>query len=295
MRTLHEAHEGASTLAALRARLAAIEAESDSAPAGLPRLATGAGGLDAALGGGLRCGALHEFHAAQVGDAAAAAGLVAGLAWRAAARTGRPVLWIRTDPAAQETGRLDGAGLRAFGLDPSRALLLQVPGTGEALRAGLEAARCDGLGAAILEIWGAAAPLDLTASRRLGLAAGRSGLAFLMLRAGAPPTERGFGAAQTRWSVRAAPSRPPPDAGFGAPLGQPAFEMRLLRHREGAPGGLWHLEWDHVERAFAERGLSRRSLPELHRHAGAAAPLSGGVAAFSADRPAAAPERRAAG
>ncbi len=51
------------------------------------------------------------------------------------------------------------------------------------LRAGAEAARCPAVGAVLMEPWGEARPLDLTASRRLTLAADQSGVTVFLLRA----------------------------------------------------------------------------------------------------------------
>jgi protein ImuA len=94
------------------------------------------------------------------------------------------------------------------------------------LRAAGDSARCAGLGALIVEAKGKAADLDLTVSRRLSLAAERSGVTVLLVRNEAVPTPS---AAATRWRVAAAPSKSP---GEGAP-GQPAFIIELLRRRGG--------------------------------------------------------------
>jgi protein ImuA len=124
------------------------------------------------------------------------------------------------------------------------------------LRAGEEAARCPPLGAVIVEPWGNPKALDLAASRRLSLAAARSGLPLFMVRAGGTPTPS---AAATRWSLRAAPSRP---LLADAP-GHPCFTADLLRDRAGAAGRGWTVEWNRDRLAFSDipgdsAALSRR-------------------------------------
>ena len=56
------------------------------------------------------------------------------------------------------------------------------------LRGAADAARCAGLGALVVECWGKCPELDLTASRRLALAAEQSGVTLLMLRLEAEPS-----------------------------------------------------------------------------------------------------------
>ena len=70
------------------------------------------------------------------------------------------------------------------------------------LEGAADAARCPGLGALIVECWGKCPALDLTASRRLALAAEQSGVTLLLLRLEAEPVPS---AADTRWAVSAAP------------------------------------------------------------------------------------------
>src|SRR3546814_10246605 len=56
------------------------------------------------------------------------------------------------------------------------------------LRAAAEIVRCDEVGVAVIELWRQPRPLDLTASRRLAVAAEASGVTALMLRIDAAPT-----------------------------------------------------------------------------------------------------------
>ncbi len=133
--------------------------------------------LDRLLGGGLALGTLTEIRGARPGDAAAASGFLLGLASRLAARPGKAraaVLWIVEDFAAREQGALYGAGLAFYGLDPARLILVAARGAQQALWAMEEALKCRGPAVVIGELW-SAKPYDLTASRRLLLAAQRQG------------------------------------------------------------------------------------------------------------------------
>ncbi len=244
------------------------------------RIRLGAPGVDAALGGGLLKGALHEIYAASTADTAAASGFCAGLALRAAG--GKPVLWITQDMLETEAGRLHGPGLAAFGLDPARVILVRARDAGDALRAGAAAARSPALGAAVISPWGEPQALDLTASRRLSLAAEASGVTVLLLRAAAAPAP---GSAATRWLIGTEPSRA---LAANAP-GFPAFHAALARQRGGVSGVAWRLEWNREQGCFEERrpGAAAAGEPALSRAAislprggageAAAAAASGGL------------------
>jgi protein ImuA len=164
---------------------------------------------DACLQGGILRGALHEVFPAGGGDEASACGFATALAARVAA--GARVLWLRTDFAALEHGEISALGLIELGLDPDRFLLLRAPDATSVLRAASDALSCATLGALVIEIPGAPKILDLSASRRLVLAAAQSGVTAFLLRldAQAEPS-----AAETRWLVRAARSFPPPRAAY---------------------------------------------------------------------------------
>ena len=234
-----------------------------AAPPDAGRVGFGNDGLDAALGGGLARAALHEV-LAEGADRAAGLAVALGLAGRAAGEGA--VLWVRQD--APGAGRPHPPGLAALGLDPARLLLVRAADTAGVLRAGADGARCAALGAVLIEPAGAGRGFDLTASRRLSLAAQGSGVFTLLLRA-APASPS---AAQTRWLVAGRPSRA---LAANAP-GAPVFALRLLRHRQGVGEQEWIVEWDHAQRAFRDSSPSRP------------APAYGAVVAFPADRSAAA-------
>jgi protein ImuA len=185
-------------------------------------------------------GALHEVYAARQADAAGLAALALMLGEGDRRRTR---LWIRHEVAMRETGMPYPAGLVELGFDPSRILLLHARDALAALQAGLEGARCAALGAVMIELWGEARAYDLTASRRLALAAKASGVPVFLLRVAAQPMPSGV---ETRWSVRVAPSR---RQAANAP-GHPAFHLTLLRARNGQEGLQHHLEWNRDAQRF---------------------------------------------
>jgi protein ImuA len=257
-------------LAQLRQSLERLEPRRSAEQAG--RFSLGHGPVDRALGGGLALGRLHEIFA-EADEAGSGAGFAALLGFRAAlagleAREfqggkGAPLLWLRTEAAQKQAGLLHATGLGELGLDPAALLLGLAPDEPALLHAAAEATRCAGLGALLVECWGPMRGLDLTASRRLMLAAEGSGVTVLVLRI---LTRLQFqpSAADTRWRVAAAPSTALEADAPGAPM----FDLELLRRRAGPPAGPWCVEWDRDRSSFqepAETGaqspLSRLVLP----------------------------------
>jgi protein ImuA len=190
-------------------------------------------------GPGLPCGALHEVIAAAHGDTPAATGFVfAVMACALQARRG-PALLVVSRQAA-DFGRPYGHGLRTFGLDVGRLLLVEARAGKEALWVLEEILRSDA-GPAVVA--GAVeTDLDLTMSRRLNLAAAAAGTPLLLLR---PPAAAGTSAATTRWRIAAAPAS---RDRFGA-FGNWRWQVMLERCRNGR-AGRWELEWDHVAHRF---------------------------------------------
>ncbi len=192
--------------------------------------------LDRLLGGGLALGTLTEIRAARPGDHAAASGFLLALAGRLAARPGKAraaVLWIVEDFAAREQGALYGPGVALYGLDPGRLILVAARGAQQALWAMEEALKCRGPAVVIGELW-STKPYDLTASRRLLLAAQKQGTPALLFLAGAPASSGGFSSgADLRFEIHAHRSRSVVAAG-GLPLpGTSAWSVRLAKARAG--------------------------------------------------------------
>jgi len=190
-------------------------------------------------GGGLALGALHEILGAG-GDeedgavtAAFAAGILGRLATQESSAGDGTVLWCLPHPDFY------GPGLTAHGLDPARLVLVRAPRDAEILLAMEEGLRAPGIAAVVGEV----RTLPAVASRRLQLAAERSGITAFLLRrwrdGGQAARERNLpNAAVTRWRVAALPSQPLP----GEPgVGHPRWRVELLRCRGGEPA-CWEVE-----------------------------------------------------
>ena len=137
-------------------------------------------------------------------------------------------------------GRPYGCGLRQLGVESRSLILIEAGSDKEALWAMEEILRSQAnpaLVAGAIE-----GELDGTGSRRLNLAAARSGAPLVLLRAG---TASGSSAATTRWSIGSAPAR---RDRFGAMLHM-RWRATLQRCRTGRPGE-WVIEWDHVAHSF---------------------------------------------
>ena len=212
--------------------------------------------MDKILGGGVVRGALHEIFAEGAGSPAI--GFAAALALVLAGR--KPLFWIAADFAILEYGRICANGFAELGGDPGQLILLRLAHVKDALKAAGDILSCPHVGALVIETIGASRSLDLTASRRLTLAANARNVPALFLRLGAPPQPS---AAETRWLVGPAPSAPHQD------WGAPRFSARLLRNRHGGLGE-WEMEWDHDRRNFRDPAAD---------HGAVAAGFAGGPAA----------------
>lgn len=203
------------------------------------------------LAKGAERGRLHEVFARESDDDAAAAGFAVALGLASGAM---PLLWLRTEASERVGGRLHATGLAELGLGADGLVLALVADEAALLRAAADAARCAGLGTLLIESRGRAAGLDLTATRRLMLAAEASGVTVLSLRIDAEPSPS---AAETRWGVAAVPSRA---LEADAP-GAPAFDVEILRRRGGPAGQRWRVEWNRDARSFDAAALSGAGLP----------------------------------
>lgn len=206
------------------------------------RLSTGVARFDAALGGGLRQGALTEIRTDETRQAAAAAGFALALA-RLLPEDGRPLIWIAAADALAEAGLPHAPGLAAlFGaggliVAPARALA-------QALWIAEEAAASGAARAVLIELRGDPARLDLTATRRLDRRAHASGRPVLLIRHAAPPRPT---AAPVRIAVAAAPFAAA-DALF--PFGA-AFTVTVEKSPAARPLSL-NLEWNADDRRFSD-------------------------------------------
>ena len=138
----------------------------------------------------------------------------------------RPVLWVQERMAILEAGRVYPPGIGGGEL-----IHVEARDSRSALWAMEEGLRCAGLSAVIGELWGDPAALDFTATRRLAVAAERSGVAAFLIRLGGHANLSG---ARMRWRVASRPSLAHPlDA--RAP-GASAWDAELFRARGAAPG-----------------------------------------------------------
>jgi protein ImuA len=245
-------------LAILRQKIACA----DEIP--FPRISIG--GLDRMLRGGLCGGALHEIAPGAPSDGAAACGFALALAARfmAAAPAGRSaIVWIVEDFAAIEGGAPYGPGLALHGLDPVGLILVHAASAKDALWAMEEALKCRSVAAVIGEIWSLEKIYDLTAARRLALAAQSGGASALMLAAGmAGGADRLASCAHTRFEVsahRGVFARGSPKGSFknapppGLPLpGLACWSVRVVKARGGEGGVSIALLWDHEEGCFRD-------------------------------------------
>ena len=179
-------------------------------------------------------------------DGALAAAFAAGILGRLTVSGDGMVLWCLPRPD------LYGPGLAAHGLDPGRVVLVSTPRDTEILWAMEEGLRAPGIVAVVGEV----GTLTATASRRLQLAAERSGITAFLLRrwrdGGQAARERALpNAAVTRWRIttmHSIPLRSEPG------VGRLRWRVELLRCRGGEPA-CWEMEvpdaTDHVSLAAA--------------------------------------------
>nr|WP_313013066.1 hypothetical protein [Brucella intermedia] len=236
----------------------------------------GLAGADAAFPHGLAGDALHEVFAENPGAHMAATGFALAFAARAAEHSTqyrRPIIWIEEEKAASEYGWLYPPGLHAFGIDPSRLLIVRCPTAQDVLKAANDALEAGSGGKAshlvsgvVASVTGQPKCLDLTASRRLLLATETAQLPVILLRSHRTAVQS---AAVSRWRVAPAPSR---SSGASAP-GKPAFSAVLERNRHGTCGQ-WIMEWNNETLEFGARERDGRTL------------VSRPVVSVSADRPA---------
>jgi protein ImuA len=217
------------------------------------RWKSGIESLDAALAGGLAYGRVHEVYAGEADDASAAAAFVVALATSMSDGNGS-IVWLRSHRSIRRGGSLQANGWAELGGEPANALFGVLPDNMALLRAAVDALRCAALDAVIVEAWGRMSELDLTASRRLTLAAEKSGVPLFLLRVDAAPVTS---AAQTRWQVASAPSR----ALAGQAPGWPTFDIELLRQKSGPSGLNWRLEWNRDRHEFRDASASGAVVP----------------------------------
>lgn len=260
--------DSAVNIATLKRRIAQVEGLRQSESCGVESL--GHAGIDRALRGGLERGRLHEIFA-DAEDASSAGGFAAMIV-RRFERAGSPVVWLRQEEAQVTGGTLHMPGLVELGLGRIDLVIGVLPDALSLLRVAADVARCAEVGVVVIELWKNPKPLDLTATRRLAVAAEASGVTALLLRVAA---EQGPSAATTRWAIRAAPALP---LEANAP-GFTALDVELVRQRGGRAGGRWSVEWDRDQAIFLEQTRVVSETPPAAPLPGAVVPAAVGGAA----------------
>jgi len=240
----------AGLVAELRARIASCETPPSRKE--VRTVSLGANVLDEALPlGGLRRDALHEVAASDYSNMGAAMGFTTALVARFAEVSPlAPVLWCEGSHAPFDFGGLYGPGLASFGLDPARLVIVTPSRDVELLWTLEEALRLGAFAAVVGEIDAGARAFNLTATRRLQLAAEEGGAPALLLTG---HQSVGASAAVTRWRVAAAPSPvdlPLRDRQMQFP-GRPCWHVTLERCRGAERGASWSMEWDRARLEFA--------------------------------------------
>ena len=240
------ARQAANDLAApiaadLREKVRRLERAHSAERAGQQAVPLGVPAIDALLPGGLLTGALHEVEAgsAPSGRVAshdgAALGFAAHLLGRFGTQRSGTLLWCRRSSGACDAPPYAPA-LSAW-FDPARLLLVTVR-RDEDLFWAME----EGLRAGLSAVLGETRATDLTAGRRLSLAAEKNGVPALLLRSQPAPPQS---VCTTRWRVASAPSHSTPGLGD---LGAPRWRTELRRNRFGVPSvsetPTWFLEWN---------------------------------------------------
>jgi protein ImuA len=167
--------------------------------------------------------------------------------------TDKPLLWIQDRMAILESGRIHPPGL------PSQNLIhVEARDARDALWAMEEGVRCSALSCVIGEIWGDPKVLDFTATRRLAVAAEKSGTPCWLVRLGGTANLSG---ARMRWRIGSSPSLFN-ELDAKAP-GLPAWDAELFRAR-GMPPGRWSLAHE-AGRLHLVAGAGDRALGEEQR------------------------------
>lgn len=221
-------------------------------------------------------GALHEVRGRAHPDRPAALGFLMALIarlQRAETQSGhpdtRPILWCEQVSGTLDFGTLYGPGLASFGLDPARFIVARAKTTAELLWAMEEGARCGAI-SSVVGSFGPRASLDLTASRRLQLAAERTGTAVFLLR---QPSDSLATIARSRWLIstrvsgnchnrgevqvlRDTPTNHLSQDRFRNVIGLPRWQVNMEKCQSVSGGtqsnrpGTWEMEWDYAAYRF---------------------------------------------
>ncbi len=246
----------------LRERISVLEqhAAAQSSCNAREAISLGLPELDSALpNGGLKLAGLHEVIAVSpnnffgfAGISGASSGFAAWLLKKCLSHSPGIALWCRR-PAGRFDPQPYGPGLAQW-LDPTRLLLIEARQQTDVLWAMEEGLRCRG----VVAVLGETGSADLTATRRLLLAAEGGGSMAILLRPAGTATSS---AALTRWQISAASSQS--TAGLHD-IARPRWQIELSRARgliTGDQATRWLMEWNDEtgDLALATTSLDRSS------------------------------------
>ena len=186
--------------------------------------------------GGLPAGCIHEVKGASLAIALA---FYSSMSARVAGEQGN-IVYIAPDRS------LHPLGLLPYGMKLDQFLFVSVRRSQDLSWAVLEALRCSQVSAVMAVLDG----IDLTASRRLQLAAESSGATGFLVGHG---TSTSIAAPITRWRVSSKIGKP------GQRFDEPAWTLDLLYCRGGRPGN-WTVEWRNRQLSTL---LNRVTVPTL--------------------------------
>jgi len=251
--------EKSELVAGLRTQIAALEASPQQQSEA--RFKLGLEAVDARLpGGGLaRCG-VHEVTARAYGDMGAAIGFAAALAARASQTSldaispctemalGKEglIAWCQQGWGTYDLGPLYGPGLAAFGIDPSRLLLVNPAREPDMLWALEECVRAGVFAAVVGEVPAKSRHFNLRASRRLHLGAEDTGTPLILLRGHGEMLSPS--AALTRWKISATPT----EGGVPRQMTAASCWQVELEKCKGGQSFSASLSWDGLAGAFRQ-------------------------------------------
>lgn len=206
----------------------------------------------------LAYGEVHELWAETMADYSAAMACLL----IAVKDSDKPILWVTSRAVALDHGLPYGPGLKGHGIAPERIILVQAHKAIDALWAVEEGLKTD----AFASVVGECGPVDLTASRRLTLAAQTHGSRCLLL---VRTPEAPSSAAHSRFRVSPAASG---DTPFDAKApGDARGMINLVKHRGGERPFSITMEWpshaqDYLSMAapMADRPVAPRAGEPVH-------------------------------
>lgn len=153
----------------------------------------------------------------------------------------RPILWISPRQAVREHGLPFGPGLLDWGIAPEHMILITPKTAQDALWTAEEGLKSGCLAGVIVENQ----DMDLTASRRLRLAAKEGSCPCMAISTAADPKAMTVPGADARWQILSVSSPDPTYAKTRDTVGRPTLTLRCERHRHHREGTSFTTEYSH--------------------------------------------------